>query len=852
MRTICTCPAAAARDLVDTEGVRPLLPWLSVLALTDGHAATQRSAADAPDSPPRVARELTPAELCVRCDPHRFAFETTAELEPLSERVGQQRAVEALEFGVSMRADGYHMFAMGPPHAGKHSAVRQVLVERAAAEPVPRDVCYVTDFGRPHVPRALLFDPGKGALFRRDVTQLVDDLGTAIQNALDSEEHRARKEAIANELKGRHEAEFRKLGDRAEQRGLSILQTPMGLVLAPLKAGEIIPPDAFAKLPDDERERYQKDIEEFGEELRRHVEEVPRWQHEARRQLRDLVHRTVRTAVGHLIDDLKTKYAAYPAAVEHLTVLGDQVVVHGSEFVKEGDEAPGAEAFGPGEPGESPYRRYLVNLFVDHSRTRGAPVVYEDHPTIENMVGRVEHRSHLGMLVTDLHLMKAGALHRANGGYLILDARNLLVQPLAWEALKRALLGKQIRIESLGQMMSLVTTVSLEPEPVPLDVKVVLLGDRTLFYLLEELEPDFHALFKVVVDFEDAVDRTPHNDLLYARLLGTMARDASLLPLDRAAVAGVLDHAARLAGDSGKVTGNMGTLADLLHEGHHLASRRGAARIEAQDVDAAIGLQQRRAGRLRERVLEEIRDGTLMIDTDGAQTGQVNGLSVVELGSFAFGHPVRITARARVGQGSVVDIEREVELGGPIHSKGVLILSGLLAARYASDSPLSLSATLVFEQSYGGVEGDSASTAELYALLSALAQVPALQSIAVTGSVNQHGEVQPVGGINEKIEGFFDVCCARGLTGGQGVMVPHGNVRHLMLRRPVVEAVRAGRFHVWPVRTIDEGIELLTGLPAGDRGGDGRFPPGSVNAMVEERLLHFAATRASARGLAGQ
>jgi lon-related putative ATP-dependent protease len=492
---------------------------------------------------------------------------------------------------------------------------------------------------------------------------------------------------------------------------------------------------------------------------------------------------------------------------------------------------------------DSPYRRYQVNLLVDNAATVGAPVIYEDHPTIENLVGRVGYRSQLGTLVTELHLIKAGALHRANGGYLILDARNLLSQPYAWDALKRALLGKQVRIESLGQMMSLVTTVSLEPEPVPLDVKVVLLGERVLFYLLEQLEPDFHALFKVAVDFEDDVERTPGNDLLYARVIAAVARDEKLRALDRGAVAAVLDRCARVAGDGGKLTANMGALVDLLREADHAAGERGGTVVGAADVESAVAAQERRGGRLRERVLEQIRQGTLIIETSGSRVGQVNGLGVVELGHVAFGHPSRITARVRLGQGRVLDIEREAELGGPIHTKGVMILAGLLAGRYAGDRPLSLSASLVFEQSYGLVEGDSASSAELYALLSAIAQVPLAQSIAVTGSVNQHGEVQPVGGINEKIEGFFDVCNARGLTGAHGVLIPAANVRNLMLRHDVVDAVREGKFHVWSVRTIDEGVELLAGLSAGERGRDGTFPAGSVNRRVEDRLKEFARIR---------
>jgi len=797
-----------------------------------------------PQLPASTGRELTPSEACRRCDPTRLPFETTAQLEPLVGAVGQGRATDALKFGVTMRAEGYNLFAMGPVHAGKHTTVARMLEERAATEPVPADVCYVSNFGHPQAPHLLLLPPGKGATFRRDVAQLVDELGTAIPHALESDEYQARKQSIEDDLKQRHEKQLGRLTELAEQRHLTIVNTPMGFVLAPTKDGEVVPPEAFEKLPDAERETFQKAIEEVGEELRRHVEQAPRWQQEARRTLRELIHHTVRSAVAHLIDELKAKYQALPAVVDHLTALGDQVVEHGGEFVKEGDESSGPTDLG--EPGESPYRRYLVNLFVDHAATAGAPVVYEDHPTIENLLGRIEHRSQLGTLLTDLHLMKPGALHRANGGYLILDARNLLTQPYAWDALKRALLGEQIRIESLAQMLSLITTVSLEPEPVPLQVKVVLLGERILYYLLEQLDPEFHALFKVAVDFEDEVDRGPDNDVLYARMIAAVVRDEKLRAFDRGAVAAVLDRCARIAGDSGKLTANMGALVDLLREADHFASERGVAVVGDSDVRSAIVAQERRAGRLRERVLEEIHEGTLVIETTGSCVGQVNGLSVIELGHFAFGHPMRITARVRLGQGKVVDIEREAALGGPIHSKGVMILSGLLAGRYASDSPLSLSATLVFEQSYGMVEGDSASSAELHALLSALAQVPLAQSIAVTGSVNQHGEVQPVGGLNEKIEGFFDVCRARGLTGTQGVVMPAANVRHLMLRDDVVEAIRGGRFHVWPVRTIDEGLELLTGMPAGERGSDGRFPSGSVNARVEDRLREFARMREAA------
>jgi lon-related putative ATP-dependent protease len=492
------------------------------------------------------------------------------------------------------------------------------------------------------------------------------------------------------------------------------------------------------------------------------------------------------------------------------------------------------------EPEESPLRRYEVNVLIDRSADKGAPIVYEDNPSHDNLVGRIEHVAKMGTLVTDFTLIKAGALHRANGGYLVLDALKVLTQPFAWEALKRALRSAEIRAESLGQMLSLVSTVSLEPEPIPLDLKVVLVGQRIFYYLLHAYDPEFGGLFKVVADFEDDMARDPEADSLYARVIATMARSDKLRPLDRGAVARAIEYGARVAGDTEKLSMQMHDLADLLRESDHWAATAGRTVTDAEDVERAIRARQERVGRIRQRLQEEISRGTLLIDTAGERAGQVNGLSVATLGGFSFGMPHRITARVRLGGGKVIDIEREAELGGPIHSKGVLILSGYIAGRYAAKTPLSLAASLVFEQSYGGVEGDSASSAELYALLSALAEAPVRQSLAVTGSVNQHGDVQAIGGVNEKIEGFFDVCASRGLTGEQGVLIPASNVKHLMLKHEVVEAVSAGKFHVYPVTNVDEGIEILTGIPAGQRDALGQFPEGSINGRVERRLAEFA------------
>ncbi len=499
-----------------------------------------------------------------------------------------------------------------------------------------------------------------------------------------------------------------------------------------------------------------------------------------------------------------------------------------------------------GPKGPTFFRRYQVNVLVDHSGDHGAPVVYEDHPTHQNLVGTIEYIAQMGALSTDFDLIRAGALQRANGGYLILDAHKLLVQPYAWEALKRSLHSSQIRIESLGQMMGLASTVTLEPQPIPLNVKVVLIGERSLYYLLSSLDSEFGELFKVAADFEERMERSADTHLLYARLIGTIARQEALLPFDRGAVGRVIEQSSRLAGDARKILSHRKTLTDLLRETDHWAREAARPVVTADDVQRAIDAQIRRADRLRDRLLEEFLEGTILIDTEGERVGQLNGLSVLQLADFAFGHPSRITARIRLGKGEVIDIEREVELSGPIHSKGVLILSGFLGARYAPDHPLSLSASLVFEQSYGAVEGDSASSAELYALLSALSGLPLKQSIAVTGSVNQHGQIQAIGGVNEKIEGFFDLCRGRGHLHGQAVLIPSSNIRHLMLRRDVVDAVRSGTFHIYAVATIDEGIQILTGVRAEERDASGKFPDGSVNHKVESRLIELAEKRLAA------
>ncbi|MDH3318300.1 MAG: AAA family ATPase [Betaproteobacteria bacterium] len=778
-----------------------------------------------------------------RCDPQRLGFATTAALQGLERAPGQARAESSLAFGIGMRREGYHLFAMGPEGYGRHSLVRARLEEEARRREAPADWCYVFNFDAPHRPRALKLPAGRANAFRDAMARLVEELAAAIAAAFETDEYRNRHREIETELAERQERALNDLGARARGDGIALVRTPSGFGFGPFsKAGDgVMEPEEFGKLEAAAQQRFEKRIGELQKELGDLLHQMPKWRREALDRMRGLDRDVTRAAVNSLIDELKATYAALPHVQEYLERVKADTLANAAVFRQAKDgEAP--TLFGIPLPrpegSEGPFRRYAVNVLIEHSGASGAPVVTEDHPSHAALIGRIEHVAQMGALVTDFTLIRAGALHRANGGYLVLDALKVLTQPYAWEALKRALRARAIDVRTLGQELGILSTVSLEPEPIPLDVKLVLVGERHLYYLLHAWDPEFAELFKVAVDFEEDMPRGDDDDARFARLIaGCVARE-KLRPLDAAAAARVIEHQARDAGDAHKLSVRMQGLVDLLREADYWTGVAGRETVGVEDVRKAIDAQVARADRLRERLKETIVRGTLLIDTAGSRVAQVNALAVLQLGDFAFGSPHRITSRVRLGSAGVVDIERESELGGPIHSKGVLILSGYLAGRYMPTKPLSLSASLVFEQSYGGVEGDSASSAELYALLSALAGAPLKQSLAVTGSVNQHGDVQAIGSVNEKIEGFFDLCRARGLTGEQGVLIPQANVMHLMLREDVVQAVEEGRFAVYAVRSVDEGVELLTGVPAEE-----------IHARVEARLAEFAAkARAFAAG----
>jgi lon-related putative ATP-dependent protease len=794
---------------------------------------------------PRHPRELPADVLLRRYEAELPAFETTEQLGDVFGIIGQPRAAAAVAFGTGISRRGFNIFAFGLPGTGKRTFLQQYLESQARREPTPPDLCYVHNFDEPHKPKLLHVPHGRGAELHRDLAQLGEDLHVVIGAAFDSEEYQGRRQLIEDEFKERPEKRIAEIGEHARAAGLALLRTPGGLTFVPLKGEAVVSEEQFAALPEDERKRLEAEVERLQAEVQQTVRQMPRWNRERGERVRSLHREIASLAIEHPLTEIREKYRDLPEVQQHLDDLQRHTIEHAREIA--GADAPAqagpTEGLG-GEPDHAAMRRlYHVNVLVDNAGLTGAPVVYEDNPTYDNLIGRIEHVAQFGALVTNHMLIKAGALHRANGGYLLLDMHRLLRNPFAWDTLKRALAARQIRIETPGQAFGLATTASLDPEPAPLDTQVILMGDPTLYYMVHTLDPDFLEHFKVAADFDETMEAEGEQIERYAHLLATLCRQESLRPLERAAVARVMEHSSRLVEDQTKLSARMAIVLDLLREADFWASEAEHTVVQLADVEHAITAQIARADRPRQRYLEAASRGLLLIDTDGARVGQVNGLVVASYGTFMFGHPTRITARVRIGEGEVLDIEREVELGGPIHSKGVLILGGFLGARYAPDRPLSLAATLVFEQSYGGVEGDSASAAELYALLSAIADLPLSQAVAVTGSVNQLGDIQAIGGVNEKIEGFFDTCQTRGLTGRQGVIIPQANARNLMLRRDVVEAVAAGRFHVFPIATVDEGLELLSGMSAGERTPDGSFPEGSFNAIVAGRLDELAELR---------
>ncbi len=783
-------------------------------------------------------RELKPEELTWRIDESRFAFENTEDLGELEGTIGQERALKALDFGLGIKSFGYNMYVMGQPGTGKMSTVMRVVKAKAEKAAGPRDWLYVMNFQKPDRPKVVELPRGKGCELERDMQDLIEHLKEAIPKAFEGEEFEKRKQERYAEHSNKTEELFEELGKEARENGFSLEKSPRGLILVPLKEdGKLMTQEEFEQQDPDTKRR----IEEVGSRLQDKLNDLMRKAREMEKEFQETMKELTRefglSAVGHFIEELREKYKEFSKLITYFDEVKEDVIEHIDDF----RQAAHPAQVMPFMPRQEPsFDRYKVNLLVNNCNVAGAPVIYEANPTFPNLFGRIEQRVQYGMATTDFTMIKPGALHRANGGYLVVNALDLLRNPFAYEGLKRAIKNQRLVIEDVLEQYRVVPIYTLKPEPVPLDVKVVLIGSPYIYYLLYSLDEEYRKMFKVHADFDFRMERTDDAVEAYSKFIATRCKEEGLLPFDRSGVARVLEYSARLISDKEKLSSKFIDIADIVREASYWAGQEGAGAVSRAHVAKAVEEGHYRSSMVEEKIRQAISEGVLMVAVEGEVAGQVNGLSVMSFGGYSFGRPSRITARTYMGRAGMVNIEREVKMSGPIHDKGVMILTGYLGDRYAQEVPLTLSASIAFEQSYEGIEGDSASSTELYALLSSLSGLPIKQGIAVTGSVNQLGEVQAIGGVNEKIEGHYEVCKALGLTGAQGVMVPESNVRHLMLKEEIVDVVKEGRFHIWGVSSIDGGIEVLTGKSAGKRGEDGQYPEGTVNHLVDMRLRKLA------------
>ncbi len=795
------------------------------------------TADDTHNSDLRASRRVPADQVRWTCRPEDLPFETTADLPAGESIVGQDRAVRALDFGLTVAQPGYNIFVAGPAGTGRTTYTQSRVQQVAAAQEVPSDWIYVHNFQRPDQPMAIPLPPGEGSRFRREIERLVDELKDSIRKLFASEAFEAKRSGVVQTFEQQANAIWRDLEGEARRLGFALQRTPVGIATIPIApSGEPLADEQLAQLTATHRQELERRARALQENVGDATRKVRAIEREAKEAVQELERSAVLSVASHAVEALKQYYAGQERIVGWLDRFLADVVERHDDFKDEAAQQPQL----PFMARRAEFTRYQVNLLIDNSQTQGAPVVLEMNPTYYNLFGKAEFRGEFGAMVTDFTMIKPGAVHRANGGYLIVQARDLLVAPFSWDGLKRTLKSREVRIENIAEQYGLFATATLRPEPIPLNVKVIIIGASMIHHLLYQLDDDFPKLFKIKADFDVDIERTQTAMVEYAQAIGTICRRQGLLPFDRGAVARTLEQSARIADDQHRLSMRFNEMVDVIYEAAAWAKSEGSSVVSAPHVVRAIEERIRRSNRIEERIRDLIRNGQILVSVDGSAVGQVNGLSVLMLGDYAFGRPSRVTARTFVGGRGVVNIEREAQMSGRIHSKGVLTLSAYLGGKFARRRPLSLNASITFEQTYEEVEGDSASSTELYALLSDLAGVPIVQGVAVTGSVNQKGEIQPIGGVNEKIEGFYYACKALGLTGGQGVLIPHQNLRNLMLNDEVTEAVQDGRFGIWAVRSIDEGIEVLTGLPAGEADDQGNYPEGTLNFLVAQRLSEMA------------
>jgi lon-related putative ATP-dependent protease len=795
---------------------------------------------------PETIRELPPQELRAHFEDDLTSFDTTASLEAPADRVvGQERAIDAIKFGMGMKESGYNIFIAGPAKAGLTYTARTFIEDQARQEPTPPDWCYVFNFKEHDKPKGLQISAGTGKSLKKDMNDFITTLQAKIPEVFDSDDYRAKESEVHQAFEKQRREYIDELSQEARDQGFILQFSQVGMVIIPAnKEGEPMTQEDLRHLSEEERQFLRSKSDELHERMKETIKKIREAENEFKEKHTKLDNEIALFVVGQLMDSYEEKYKDDQQVLDYLKEVQEDILENIDDFKKK----PEAQQQAPGQPGvpfavppkEVNLRKYDVNVLIDNSETKGAPVVIESNPAYPNLFGSIERQAWFGALFTDHTMIKGGSLHKANGGYLVMKALDLLKWFVSYEALKRALRDKEIRIEDLGELYGIFSTRTIRPEPIPLNLKIVLTGDPYIYQLLYSLDDRFQKLFKVKAHMDDQMDKKPDMVLECSRMIARYCNDQQLRHLDRTGVARVLEYSVELTEDKDKLTLELGTVADLLRESNYFAGLDGSELIRRKHVEEAVKKRIYRANLIEERVKEIMEKDIIWVETRGEKVGQVNGLAVLMAGDHVFGKPNRITATVSIGREGMVSIDRESKMSGATHTKGLMILSSLFRERFAHNKPIAFSASVCFEQSYGMIDGDSASSTEYYVLVSAISGVPLKQGVAVTGSVSQKGEIQPIGGVNYKIKGFFDICKAKGLTGDQGVIIPDKNVRNLMLDQEVVDAVAGGKFHIWPVSTVEEGLKLLTGVDAGVLNADGTYPPNSIYGKVDARLKEIS------------
>jgi lon-related putative ATP-dependent protease len=775
--------------------------------------------------------------------PEQVECSTTETQKPTEEIIGQDRAQKALRFGLEIQEKGFNIYVAGMPGTGRRTAVKKFLAELAKTKPKADDWIYVNNFANPYQPNAIRLPPGMGSRLKADMASFIAEARRALPRAFESEDYAAKRQGALGNIDKERETIFAEVNESAKKQGFSIQMGPASLMIIPVIDDKPLTQEEFEALPKETKEEILRKRETLDADLRSGFRRMRELDAKVMEAVNALNTEIALYAIGHLLAGLTEKYGNISEVIPYIDSVRKDILENLGTFLGTGQQQQQEQVppqFQQWLSKDLAFRKYEINVVVDNAGPDGAPVVFEETPSYPNLLGKAEKEFQFGIITTDFMMIRSGSVHKANGGYLVIPVLDLFRYPFAWDGLKSALKTEKVKIEEPGEQAGFILTRGLKPEPIPLNVKVILIGTPDINQILSQGDPDYPELFKVRADFDTVMDRNEENTKKYAAYICSLCKRFNLTHLDTTAIAKVVEYGSRLTDDKKKLSTRFSAVADLIREANFYAIEEKAPNITLKHIQKALEEKIYRSNLIQQKIQEFIERGVYLIDIEGSQVGQINGLSVMELGDFAFGRPSRVTASVAVGQDGIIDIERQSQLGGPTHTKGVLIIGGYLANKYAQDKPLSLTAKLVFEQSYGGVDGDSASSTELYAILSALSGLPLKQSVAVTGSVNQRGEVQAIGGVNEKLEGFFEVCKAKGLTGQQGAMIPASNVQNLMLKEELLEAAKEGKFAIYPARTIDEGIEFLTGVPAGERQPDGSYKEGTVNYLVNRRLKEMA------------